>query len=913
MNAAPTNIRGTAGRGAAGILPSKLVPPQPGSGQLDRAHLVDTMASARTARLILLRAPAGFGKSTLLQQYVARCARDGRATLWLRLDPADNDLARFVAHLEAGLRRLPGEALPTGLADDAGPAADEHLAHSVIAAIAALEMPFSIVLDDFESIQSAAVLDFVQQAIEAMPPDGKLVIATRTTPDFGLGRIRARGQLLEILPASLRFTLPEATAFIRDKCGLPLRDNEIATLYRCTEGWVTAIYLATLSLQSRSDRAAFVASFSGTNLELAEFLAQDILAHQDEACRTFLLETSILAQLSAEVCEAVTGRPGAREMLDHIVRANLFLFPVDDTREWFRFHSLFASFLRHQLHMREPGREAALHLAAARWYLGAGRPVPAIEHLLQAGRQDEALDQIALEIDPLLAAGRVRLLARWLDLTDPDRLAQRPRLRVRHAWVLMLNRRFADARRVLDDLLATADDSSDIAIDAGTARCVLLAMEDDIVACRDACLAHIGRVPPTEAFAFQYLSLANALAYALVATHRYQDARGVLSRAMQHYQGQPSAMAQSVADCLEGIIDFAQGHLRNAIARFEAAANRQWDLANGEIGAGRASLGSWAMALYEADALADATRLVKDALPYSKGNAAPDSLIACHVIAARLAYLQGDRDLWRRPLAELEQLGRQAGSARAVCSAWLERARVATIERQFETAAQALAAADLHGGWENIDVTGHASDVDTPSVARWRFDIARGACAGPASALADAIAQAEARQRHRRAIKLRALRSLALEGCGDREGALRSLTDTLRAASHEGFLRTFLDEGPAMAALVRQWATRHQARAEAMGVDGAFLATLLARLAPDASAPPPDATTAAARMPEPLTARELEVLRMLAEGHRNRVIAEKLHVSELTIKAHLRKIHAKLGAASRTEAVAKARALGIAL
>ncbi|MGN5478292.1 hypothetical protein ACTMU2_18670 [Cupriavidus basilensis] len=296
--------------------------------------------------------------------------------------------------------------------------------------MAAAVLPFSILLDDFEAVQSASVLNFVQQLIEAMPPCGTLVIASRITPEIGLGRIRARGLLLEIHPAQLRFTLEEATALIRERCHLRLRDNEIATLHRCTEGWATAIYLATLSLQTRTDHAAFVASFSGTNLELAEYLAEDILAQQTEACRSFLLETSVLGQLSAPLCDAVTGRQDSRAMIDYLERANLLLFPLDGDRTWYRYHQLFAGFLQHRLSLQQPGRATDLHRAAAHWYLAHNRPVPAVDHLLQAGLHDEALPEIARQADALLSAGRVRLLVRWLDQIGPQALARQPHLRL---------------------------------------------------------------------------------------------------------------------------------------------------------------------------------------------------------------------------------------------------------------------------------------------------------------------------------------------------------------------------------------------------------------------------------------------------------------------------------------------------
>ncbi len=898
--------------GLPGLVASKLVPPASGPTTLARPQLVQGMLDASAARLILLRAAAGFGKSTLMQQYAAQCAARQRGTAWLRVDGGDNDLQRFLVHLDAGLQVLHGKRktarAPAPDSDPSGP----WLAHRIIEQVAGAVLPFSILLDDFEAVQSASVLNFVQQLVEAMPPCGTLVIASRVTPEIGLGRIRARGHLLEIHPAQLRFSLEEATALIRERCHLPLRDSEIATLHRCTEGWATAIYLATLSLQTRSDHAAFVASFSGTNLELAEYLAEDILARQGEACRAFLLETSVLGQLSAPLCDAVTGRQDSRAMIDYLERANLLLFPLDGDRTWYRYHQLFASFLRHRLDLQQPGRATALHRAAARWYLEQNRPVPAVDHLLQAGLHDEALPEIARQADTLLGAGRVRLLVRWLDQIRPEALARYPRLRLARAWALLLNRRYPDALQAVESFQAELDDSADsqrLAVEAETIRCVLLVMTDQVEACRQASMSQINRLGPDDLF--QYCILANSLAYSLICTHRYDDARSVLSRAIQRGADERSVFMRSIADCLEGIIDLVQGRLGNALARFHTASTRTWDDSGADIAGDKPAIDtSWSLALYENDALDEMARLLADALPYTKANGPPDSVIGCHVLSARLALLRGDKDQWLRVLAELEQLGQQVNAERSVCSAWLERARVATLEGRLEAAEQALRAVDLYGGWEALDTAGHASDIERPSIARRRLEIAQGQHAQALAALDPAIAAATAHQRYWRLIKLRILRAAALDGLARHEDALQEITEALRLASHEGFLRTFLDEGEGIAALVRSWASAHQAQAATLGIAPQFVTRLLAKL-PGAPVVNDAEPALVAGLSDSLTTRELEVLQMLSAGLRNRAIAEKLFLSELTVKSHLRKINTKLGAQNRTEAVAIGRTRGL--
>ena len=918
------------GTGMPTIIVSKLVPPARAESHLARPHLVDGMLAAHSARLVLIRAPAGFGKTTLMQQYAASCHARGHATAWIRLDPADNDLPRFVAHLGAGLRAwLPEDGEATVSAD--------RMAASVIATVASLQAPFAILLDDFETIQSEAVLNFVQLLLESLPPSGTLVVASRTTPALGLGRIRARGHLLELQPAALRFTLPEATVFIREKCGIPLGDADIARLHRCTEGWATAIFLATLSLRQRADHGRFVASFSGSNTELAEYLAEDILARQSDAVRTFLLETSILSQLSAPLCDAILGRADSQAMLAALERDNLFLFPLNGEHDEYRYHSLFASYLQHRLHAMDPARETQLHAAAAQWYLDAGRPVPAIDHLLRAGLHAEAIARMAPHTDTLLNNGRVRLLSRWFDLVQDKLPDADPRVRISAAWALLLNRRFDEAmaavQRIVDD--TEADDAREaLLLQAETLRCVLFAMTDQIDACRRTGLPLLDRVTPDDSF--QYWMLANAVAYGLVAARRHDEARQVLGNAVANAgassRAQPrgAALLRSVADCLESIIDLIHGRLGRSMARL-CAAQQAWHERPDEVTGGRAAAGViLALLRYEADQIGEAARLVNDTLPFAKMTGPVDSMTTCHILSARIALTRGDRDLWQRRLLELEELGRQVQAPRAICSAWLERARVATLDGTLDAAAQALHAAAQHGAWEALDDSGYANEVDGPSVARWRLEIARGAGHGVCGELAEAAATAATQHRHWRLLKLRLLHAMALADAGRETAALDALTAALRLASHEGLVRSFVDEGSRLAALLAHWFAMRRQRTAAEGIAAGFVPALLARMGvpveqvPEAAAPSPATSTAASpgasaaeSRPAPdhdadaLTARERDVLRMLSHGHRNRAIAERLFVSELTVKSHLRRISAKLGAQSRTEVVAIARARGL--
>ena len=875
---------------AGPILAEKFRVPATAPSHLPRVDLLDRMDSPQTARLILVEAAAGFGKTTLLRQYRERCLARGRQVLWLTLDAADNELRRLAAHLHVALQSL-GAPASNERPNDFSPQA-------LLENLGALEQPFAIFLDDFETLESAPALGFVRQLLAALPPCGLLVIASRTTPDIALGRLRAHGQMRDITTDALRMSLVETTTFIREKCGLALEDVDIATLQQRTEGWITALYLSTLSLRGRTSAADFVTSLRGVNLELTDYLAEDILGRQTDECRQFLLHSSVLGRFSAALCDAVTARSDSQAMIDALQRANLFIQTVDEQHRWFRYHPLFTEFLHRALERQQPGKAAQLHTMAARWYLAQQQPEAAIEHYLLAGDTDSASEQIDRHLDLLIDAGRLRLLLRWFAQIPEPRLDRFPRLALAHAWTLVLDRRYQDAMARIEGHRASPQ--------TDTIRCLLQVFTDQIDAAYATGLVQIERTPPGDVL--QHGMIATTLAYCMVATGRYEQARALLTR-MVHPVGQNrSSIVDSIVVCVECIFDLIQGRLASAVARLNAASEDQAKRPEGKWSGGRPSLDILrALTRYEVDELGHARQLLSDIPVYALDSGGPDSMIVRHVLLARIAYHHGERAVWVQQLAELEQLGRRSGSLRMHCAAWLERAHVAMLENQLSVAAVALHNADLAGDWDRPDLLLYSCDTDTPFIARQRLRIFQGEHDSAATALQAASREALERQHHRRALKLRVLYALALEGLGRHKEALDSLTQALQLASAEGFIRTFLDEGPTLAKLLQRWAVSYKAQCKSLGVAPEFLTHLLQCSATQRTQPQASTQEADAQ----LTTRELHVIRLLAAGNRNRAIAEQMHLSEHTVKTHLRNISAKLGAQSRTEVIAIARAKGL--
>ncbi|MCY1263652.1 HTH-type transcriptional regulator MalT [compost metagenome] len=858
---------------------------------LVRQVLVEQMGKAGSARLILVHAAAGFGKSTLLRQYREHCRILGRQTAWLALDSGDNDLSRFLSRLDGLLRTLDGgedgcESLAGG----------PESAYTLLESIAARQQPLTILLDDFEVLQNPSVISFVQQVLGVLPPGGCLAIASRTVPELGLGRLRVRGQLLEVNPNALRFSPEETAAFLRVHHRLALGDDDVAELHRCTEGWITALQMAAISLRGCEEPAAFIASFSGSNLDLGAYLAEQVVARQSEECRRFLLQTSVLGRFCAPLCDALTGRGDSQEMIDHLLRTHLFLFPVDDGQRWFRYHSLFAAFLVEALERQTPGAARELHRAAARWYFEANEPIPAIDHLFGAGDVEEAVRHLGGQLDTLVRDARSRLLVRWLGQVPMTTLIRRPRLRLVYGWALILGRRFAEARRLIEE--------GGEGLESDSINFVLLALSDRMDEACEVGSTLLERLS-TEDY-FHYGLVANTLAFVLLALGRHEEARRLLLRVLPHVSQYGANFMRNVAASVECILDLAQGRLANAQARLQAVAQQSGD----RYTRPQLSLDMLhAVVLYELDELDRAQRLLGETLTFTMDVGVPDALISSHVLLARMAWLDGDKAATLRYLHDLETIGNETGSSRSLCSVWMERVRQAILEGRLDAAAQAMRQVDRHSGWDRPGVLMYPNDVDYPVVARMRLRIAQGQFAAAAEGLRDALADAEARGLVRRGLKLRLLHAMAVDGLGRKEEAFAVLTEALRLASHEGFLRTFLEEGPRLADLLRRWAVLHQPRSSSLGIVPAFLADLLKRLGRQADPAPQDAAADDTR--ETLTRRELQIIRALADGQLIPEIARTMFVSENTVKTHIRNISVKLGAHSRNESLAIARARGL--
>ena len=905
---------------------SKLNPPLARSSQVPREAVVRRLAEAGGAKLILVLAPAGFGKTTVMVQARESLAAQGMASAWLTLERTDNDVPRFLAGLQQAVAQITGEA---GAARGETPLA-------VLDRLARHDTPFALFLDDFERITEPAVLGLVREIIDHLPRRGQLVLGSRSQPDLGLGRLRAAGQLLEIDAELLRFSRAETAQFLSQRRqpdpALPLPADwsaQVDDLHHKTEGWIAALWLASMAIAALQARqgsvAGFIAQFSGSNRAVADYLAEDVLARQTPELRDFLLRTSILRQFNVGLCQALNPRSDSPRLLAQLDAANLFITPIGSSRpgeppEW-RYHSLFADFLRAQLARERPDELARLHLAASGWYESQGRPVPAIDHAIEGGDLPHAISLLQRHASAFLEQGRMRLLARWFTALPEAALADKPMLQVMSLWASTLTRGPWAAMAQLQQSGIAASRDAAVCAHVNALRPMLLAMMDRV---EDA--AEIGRpqlacVPTGEPFADSVLC--NAMAHVLGVLGEPEQAQRLLDAARQGQSHHGGGFNRMYTESVEGLLDLQQGRLRQATARFRlalgmaagAAPASGWQPTHGNAWAGVL----YAAAVYEAHQLVQAEQLLNVYLPLARDVGLPDHMVLSHVMRSRIAARRGDIDTAQQTITELEYLGHQRQLPRVVASARLERARLLMLQGQAEAADQALVRADDAEVWQRVArhrISAH--DVEDLPIGRLRWQVLFGNAAAAALAAAQAAEEARLVQRHRRALKLQLLQALALQRAGsatDQAAATALMAALLPMVQAEGFVCLLLDEGPAMTTLLRS--TRAAMTDTPSSRPDPLLDDCLARLIVLAGDEPPDEPGSelgaghAQTLSEPLTRKEVRVLQLLAEGYSNSAMAAKLFVSDSTVRTHLRNINLKLGARSRTQAVAIARRLGV--
>ncbi len=888
---------------ATPLLTTKLHAPRRREGLVARPRLTEALNRGLDAALTLVSAPAGFGKSTALTQWLASLTGT-RAVAWLSLDERDNDPTLFWSYVVAALRTVVPDAGATVPSAAGAPTETDLIA--LINDLSAAPDDVVLVLDDIHVIESRDVHTGLAFLLDHLPDRIHLVLAGRSDPPLPLARLRGRGELVEVRAADLRFSLAEAAEYLTGSMELALSEADVATLDGRTEGWIAALQLAALSMRGRSDGvelAGFIADFAGDDRYIVDYLIEEVLDRQPPLVRDFLLETSILDRMDAALADAVTGHVDGRSMLELLDRGNLFLIPLDDRRRWYRYHQLFADVLRAHLHDERPGVVAELHRRAAQWYEANGDRAGAVEHALAGGDVGRAAALIELSLPALQRNRQEATMRRWLQALPDDVVRGRPVLSVGYAASSMIHgeidgveRRLRDAERWLG--AAPGDRAGMVVVDEEAFGQLPSAIE-----LYRAGQAHVrGDVAATMTHAHAAFDLAGpgndigrGSAAGLLGLAHWRDAD--LDTAYRWWARCAAELERAghladITGCALAMADIriAQGRLDEAVDAYRRAM-RLVCPDGGPALRGAADLHvGLAGVLVERGDLPAARRHLTAAAELGERLGLPQNPYRSRVVRARLRLAESDPDgaIVRFDEAERVYNPDMFPDVRPVSA---ERARIWT---RHGRSASTLAWARERG----LSVDDHPEylrEFEHLTLARALVTADRAKDTAAAEALLERVrGAAEDGGRVGAVIAALVATALARQARGDRPAAGAALREALRLAEPSGHVRIFLDEGPPLLGLLNSVAGQDES-----GYAGRLLASA-------ASADRP-----AEELIDPLSARELDVLRLLGTDLDGPEIARTLFVSVNTVRTHTKNIYAKLGVNNRRAAVRRAADLGL--
>lgn len=879
------------------LLATKLYIPPPRPKVVLRPRLIERLNEGLERKLTLISAAAGFGKTTVVSEWVARC---GRPVAWMSVDEGDNDPARFLTYLVAALQTIEpsmGGWLMAALQSPQPPAADVILT-TLLNEINAIPNPFVLVLDDYHVVDAKPVDQALTFLLEHLPPQMHLVIATREDPNLPLARLRARGQLNELRAVDLRFSLAEAAGFLKQVMGLSLSAEDIAALEARTEGWVAGLQLAALALQGQmslhgtQDTASFIQSFTGSHHFVLDYLLEEVLQQQPERVQTFLLSTSVLNRLCGPLCDAVLldATASGQETLEYLERANLFIIPLDNERRWYRYHHLFAELLRQRFRQslaatsgEATGRLNELHIRASQWYEDNHLDIEAFHHAAAANdieRAERLMDGRGI---PLHFRGAVMTILDWLGSLPVALMNARPSLWWRHGAMLLVVGQTTGVEEKLDAAEAALQgveaENRHLIGRIAAARAVLALTryqtETMLVQSRRA----LEYLNPTN------LTMRANANWTLGAAYLFRGeraaARQALSEAVSLGQTAGDRFTTILATIGLGNVDEVDNQLYPAAETYRRVLQWAGDQPLQIIYEAHLGL---ARILYEWNDLDNAEQHGRQSLQLARQyDRVIDRFIVCELFLARLKLAQGDI----------------AGAA-----AMIEQAGQSARQKNFVYRLPEVAAAQvmvlLRQG-NLVEAAQMAQSYDLPLI-QARVQLAQGETAAALAMLETLAQQMKAREWQDERLKVMVLQAVTLQAHGETDKAGQLLGDALALAEPAGYIRLFVDEGRPMAQLLTRL------RDEGGRMTG-YIDKLLAAFGKLEDGQPP--AVSSQTLLEPLSQRELEVLQLIAQGLSNQEISKRLFLALDTVKGHNRRIFDKLEVQRRTEAVARARELGL--
>jgi ATP/maltotriose-dependent transcriptional regulator MalT len=878
------------------ILATKLYLPRLRPNMVSRPRLIERLNEGQYRNLTLISAPAGFGKTTLISAWVTFIKRP---TAWLSLDEGENNPTRFLTYLVAALQTIAprlGEGVLNALQSPQPPPTDVLLT-ALLNELTTIKDPFVLVFDDYHVIAAKAVDQVLSYLVTHLPPQVHLIIATREDPSLPLARLRARDYVTELRAADLRFTPSEAAAFLNQVMGLTLSDQDIAALERRTEGWIAGLQFAALAMQGHQDTARFISSFTGSHHFVLDYLVEEVLGQQEAHVQAFLLRTSILERMSGPLCDAVVldSSASGQATLEYLERANLFIIPLDNERGWYRYHHLFAELLRLRLQSTivsstddERKLIAELHRRASVWYEENGLELEAFHHAVAAHDSDRATRLVEGKSMSLPFLGAVAPVLSWLESLETAELDARPLLWVVYASATLfvgqnaaaVEEKLQAAETALQG--AEADErTGDLVGRIASMRATLAVMQHDV----ETIIAQSRR-------ALAYLHPHNrpirtAATWTLGYAYQLQGDRAAASQTYSEIIAVGKSFGDSIytiaATVSLGQIQETNNQLSLATQTYQRVLQLAGDPPLSI--ACEAHLGL-ARILYQWNDLEEARQHGQQCVELTQQTASIDTFALSALVLARVKLAWEDVDGAATFLDEAEAFVRQHRFVYRMAD--VAAMRVLLLLRQGRLAA-AAELAQMH---------------ELP-LSQARVYLAQGETFAALTLLESWRRQVEAKGWQDERLNVMVLRALALQAHGEQEQAVQVLCDALAIAEPAGFIRLFVDEGRPMAQLLSQ--------AEALGRMPGYIGKLLAvwKGEEHKSETPAYSFSPAQSLIEPLSRREIEVLQLVAQGLSNQEISERLVIALETVKGHNKKIFGKLQVQRRTEAVARARQLGL--
>jgi LuxR family maltose regulon positive regulatory protein len=917
------------------LLTTKFFIPSSSHALILRPRLLELLMKSFECPLTLVSAPAGFGKTTLLSNWIHSLPPERARIAWVSLDEGDNEPVLFWRYVLTALdNQQPGLStqLVTYLHTQQAPPLHSVL-QALINRLAEESEQFLLILDDYHLLTEQAIHATLTYLVEHLPPQLHLLVATRADPPLPLALLRARGHLLEVRTNDLRCTPEEVVTFLEQTSSIQLSRDVVEQVASRTEGWLVGLQLVALSLQGRGEARSLLEEASGSQRFIFDYLIEEVVGRQSAAVQTFLLSTSVLTQLSAPLCDAVLEQNGSQQILEQLERANLFLVSLDGQRQWYRYHALFAEALRLRLEQTQPASVPGLHLRASQWYAWAGRLHEALSHAITAQQWSWAADLIEQAYPHVWGNSDHARLRRWLEQLPTDVVRSRPRLCLAYAKTVFMVSSYPTMQRWLDDAETAlrntfptpANGTAETRVQLPSAQNERENLLGEIAAQRAIMTGYyLGQADTTLALcqqALAHLSHENLEARAEVAyaaSLAYHSAGDIVA-AIQSTK-EAATLAQAAGDTASTIIYLGRtayglvvhGRLHEAVEFAQQATL----LGTTPAGLPHAMLSR--VSMYHADALREWNRLdeaLELALQGVRLSEQTETLVALffgYTVLMRIYMARGEVEAARMAFQHAEALQRSHSLYRRDAYLIVHWMQFWLAHGEQERARNWLREIAQHS---SVDTAGHAPLArEREEVARVRLLLAQQMAIEALALLELLLERAEQQERWSHVIEMKVLQALAHGQSNKDQEALTILAEALHLAEPEGYIRIFVDEGAAMATML----SRLRDQEEKQGPTP-YLDTLLAAFSPERMTPRPFPSGSGEPrgypreqpLIDPLSERELDVLQLIAQGDSNQEIADRLVIAVVTVKRHVTHIFEKLGVTNRVQAVARARALGL--